>query len=70
MLDAGCAAVSVIDDLQQVAPLLSSERRDAPIVQDQHLHARQALEHAGIATVAASQATHLRAPAWAFSPPV
>jgi hypothetical protein len=43
MPDAGRAAVSVIDDLQQVAPLLSSERRDAPIVRDQHLHARARL---------------------------
>jgi hypothetical protein len=34
MPDAGCAAVSVIENLQQVAPLLSSERRDAPIVGD------------------------------------
>ena len=48
--------MSVVDDLQEVAALFGGKRRNAPVVQDQHLHARQALEHAGIATIAASQA--------------
>ena len=33
------ASVAVVHDLQQVAPLLGGERREAPVVEDQELHA-------------------------------
>jgi hypothetical protein len=36
--------VPILDDLKEVATLLLSERGEAPIVQDQQLDARQALE--------------------------
>ncbi len=42
--DGRAAIVPILDDLKYVAPLLLGERGEAPIVQDQQLDARQALE--------------------------
>ena len=42
----GGAAVPVVDDLQQVAPLFGGEWRDAPVIQDQHLYAGSVSAHA------------------------
>jgi hypothetical protein len=47
--------MSVVNDLQQITPLFRGERRDAPVVEDQHLHTGQALEHARIAAIAAGE---------------
>lgn len=60
--DGGGAAVSVVDDLQEVAALFGGEWDDAPVVEDQHLDARQVLEHAGIAAVAAGEAKVFKQP--------
>src|SRR6201995_5177797 len=49
--DGGSAAVAIVDDLQQIASLFSGERCQSPVIEDEDLHAGQALEHAGIATV-------------------
>ena len=45
--DGRAAPVPVVDDLQQVAALLGGQGREAPIVEDQQLDARQALEQPG-----------------------
>ena len=44
--DGGGTIVPVVDDFHQVAPPLGSERGDAPIVEDEEVHPRQALERA------------------------
>jgi hypothetical protein len=54
--DGGGAAMAVVDDLQQVASLLCGERGQTTIIEDQDLYAGEALEHAGIAPIAACQA--------------
>jgi hypothetical protein len=52
----------VIDDFQQITSLLGGQRRDAPIVEYQHLHPGQALEHTRITAVTACQAKGLEPP--------
>ena len=42
-----------VDNLHQVPPLLDSQRRDGPVVQDEQLHPRQALQHPSVAAIAA-----------------
>src|SRR5262252_6152473 len=54
--DGGSAAVPIVDDFQQIASLLCGERCQSPVIENEHLHARQALEHAGIASVTTSEA--------------
>src|SRR5215510_357293 len=53
--DCRAAAVAIVDDFQQVAALLRGQWCQSPIVKDQELHAREALEQAWIATIAACQ---------------
>jgi hypothetical protein len=54
--DGGSAAVAVVYDLQQITPLFAGQRRQSPIIEDEDLHAGQALEHAGVAPVTACEA--------------
>src|SRR6476469_5404011 len=54
--DGGSAAVPTVDDFQQIASLLGGERCQSPVIENEHLHARQALEHAGIASITACEA--------------
>ena len=54
--DGGSAAMAVVDDLQQIAPLLRGEWGQSPVVEDENLGAGEALEHACITSVAARQA--------------
>jgi hypothetical protein len=54
--DGRSTAVSIIGDLQQIAPLLCGERCQSPVIEDQNLDARQALEQAGIASITSRQA--------------
>ena len=51
--DCRAAAVTVVDDVEQVAALLRGERGEPPIVEDQQLDTCQALEQAWIASIAA-----------------
>ena len=60
--EGGRPVVPGVDDLHQVTSLLGGQRCDAPIVQDQQLHAGQVLQHAAIASVAARQAERLQQP--------
>src|ERR1700761_576852 len=53
--DGGSATMAVVDDFQQIASLLRGERSQAPIVENEHVDAGEALEHAGIASIAACQ---------------
>ena len=53
--DGGSAPVTIVNDFQEVAPLLGIERRQSPVIEDQYLNPRQALEHAGISSVATRQ---------------
>ena len=41
----------IIEDFQEIAPLVESERCQAPVVQDQELDARQHLEEAAVASI-------------------
>ena len=45
----------VIEDFQEIAPLLGRERRQAPVIQDQQLHARQHLEEPAVTAIAARE---------------
>ena len=38
--------MTVVDDFQQVAPLLGGERGQTPVIEDENLDAGKALEHA------------------------
>src|SRR5215467_9045259 len=51
----GAAAVTVLDDLQQVVTLLRAERLETPVVEDQQLDAAEGTHQAGVAAVAARQ---------------
>jgi hypothetical protein len=51
--------MSVIEDLQKITPLGRGEDRQAPVVQDQHLHPAERLEQPAIASVTASQSQRL-----------
>ena len=52
----------IVDDLQEVAPLLGGERGEAPVVEDQQLDARQALEEPCMAAVTACQRQRIEQP--------
>src|SRR6266852_6041033 len=45
----------VVEDFQEIAPLLGRERRQAPVIQDQELDARQRLEQASVTAIAARE---------------
>src|SRR5215207_5055485 len=47
--------MSVVEDFQEIAPLLGRERRQAPVIQDQELDARQRLEQATVTAIAARE---------------
>src|ERR1700733_15276461 len=53
--DGGSAAMTVVDDFQQVTPLLRGERGQTPIIEDENLDPGKALEHAGVAPIATRQ---------------
>src|SRR5689334_21805215 len=42
--DGGSAAVPIVDDFQQIASLLGGEWCQSPVIEDEDLHACQALE--------------------------
>src|SRR5438034_7122479 len=52
----------ILGDLKDVATLLLSERGEAPIVQDQQVNARQALEEPCMTTVAARECQGIEQP--------
>src|SRR5271155_4959290 len=56
------AVVPILDNLKNVAALLGGERGEAPIVQDQQLDARQALEQPGMTPIAASECESIEQP--------
>jgi hypothetical protein len=47
--------VTVVDDFEQVAPLLAGEWRDPPVAEDEEFDARQHLEEPGVASIAARE---------------
>ena len=49
------ASVAVIEDFQEIASLFRGERRQAPVIQDQQLHARQHLEEPAVTAIAARE---------------
>ena len=53
--DCRAAAVAIVDDFEQVAALLRSQRCEPPIVEDQKLDTGEALEEAYIPSVATCQ---------------
>ena len=53
--DGGSAAMAIVDDLQQIAPLLCGEWGQAPVVEDENLGTGEALEHACITSVAGAR---------------
>ena len=52
----------ILDNLKDVATLLGGERGEAPIVQDQQLDARQALEEPRMTPVAACECQGIEQP--------
>ena len=60
--DGRAALMAIIDDLEQIAALLAGERGEPPIVEDEELDARRALEQPGIASVAAGERERLEQP--------
>ena len=60
--DRRAAAVPILDDLKYVATLLLGERGEAPIVQDQQVNARQALEEPCMTTVATCECERIEQP--------
>ena len=53
--DCGCAAVAVFEDFQEVPAFRGGEDGEAPIVDDQHIHAGDGFEDAFVAAVTAGQ---------------
>ena len=51
----GAAAVAFLDDLEQIAALLGTERLEAPVVEDEQLDAAERPHEPGIAAVAAGE---------------
>src|SRR5438128_482786 len=49
------AAVAFLDDLQQIAALVGSERFEPPVVEDEQPHLAEALHQPAIAAVAAGE---------------
>ena len=64
--DGRAAPVPIVDDLQEVAPLLGGERGKAPVVEDQQLGARQTLEEPCIAPITASERERIEQPGQAM----
>ena len=60
--DGRAAAVAVFHDLQQVASLIGSCRGKSPVVEDQKLNARQALEESSVPAVTAREGEHIEQP--------
>ena len=60
--DRRAAIVPIVDDLEEVAALLGGERGEAPIVEDQQLDARQALEEPRMTPVAACECQGIEQP--------
>ena len=56
------AAVLILHDLQEVAPLLGGHRSESPIVEDQKLDARQAFKEPSMMAVAACQRERIEEP--------
>lgn len=52
----------ILDNLKDVATLLGGKRGEAPIVQDQQLDARQALEQPGMTAVTACECEGIEQP--------
>src|SRR5512145_1968 len=63
--DGAAPAVAIVDDLEQVAALLGRHRRQTPVVEDQQLDTREALQEPCMASVAASQAEGVEQPWYA-----
>ena len=57
--DGGSAAVAVFEDFQQVTALRGGEDGEAPIVNDQHIHAGDGFEDAFMAAIATGQSKGL-----------
>jgi hypothetical protein len=60
--DRRSAVVPILDDLKYVAALLLGERGEAPIIQDQQIDTRQALEEPCMTTVAACECERIEQP--------
>src|SRR5262249_33406873 len=60
--DRGASAVTVVDDVEQIATLLRGEWGQAPIVDDKELYTREALEQARIAPIATRQGQCIEQP--------
>ena len=56
------AAMSVIHDLEEIAPLLGCKGREAPIVEDEELDAGEVLEETGMPSVTAGERQGLEQP--------
>ena len=56
------AAVAVVHDLEQIAPLLGRQGSEAPVVEDQELDPGEGLEEAGVPSVAAGEREGLEQP--------
>src|SRR6266567_5772405 len=50
--DGRSALMAVVDDFEEIAPLLAGERGEAPVVEDEQIDAGQRLEEPGIASIA------------------
>ena len=60
MVDA--AAVAIVDDLEEVAPLIGRQIGEAPVVEDEEFDAGDGLEQASMAAVAACQRQRIEQP--------
>ena len=54
--DRGFSAVSVFEDLEQIAPLLVGERGHCPVIDEEEIDAREGVEEFGVSAVAAPDA--------------
>ncbi len=52
----------IVEDFQEIAPLLRREWRQAPVVQDEKLDARQRLEEAAVTSIAAGDQQGIEQP--------
>jgi hypothetical protein len=60
--DGRSALMAVVDDFEEIAPLLAGERGEAPIVEDEQIDAGQGLEEPGITSIAAGERESLEQP--------
>jgi hypothetical protein len=58
--------MAVVDDLEEVAALLAGQRGESPVVEDEELDARQRLEEASVASVAACERQRFEQPGQAM----